>query len=251
MNSLLLHNINSTNDTPMSYSTQLLDSVTKSFLGIDEWVAQELQRLSYNQIPRNCSNYETLLTIIENITLVEQYITYQSETSTNTDSYNTTTISEITEQEDNSEQKCITKRYQFSQRNLILSFIQLISYCEREKLKVYIQHHRTLLELLIELEKMCDLFINHNMDRSGFLQNTLHTQQSLSCVLFGDQVPISNVLLESWLIISTWVQQGQFLFQTSTSPINDTIQAEQWLKLGISSYQIAKRVCGLHLIKST
>lgn len=194
--------------------TQLLfDKVTKSLVGIDDWIAQELDRISHKSLPRNCMNYEALLYVIEGYYQTENYGYLQDESPMTKDTHDTniTTIG----------------NNQLTQKNLILAFSELITYCKQESPQLYLFQHRKPLELLMELEKMCDM--NSDIQTS---------QKRLSCILFGQNIPIINKLVSAWTIICLWAQQD----------IVSIPQQEKWNIFGVYSYQIAKKACG---IKST
>jgi hypothetical protein len=52
---------------------QMLDNVTQSFVKFDDWVARELDRIGHNRLPRNCSSYEALTSIVESVSQIDQY----------------------------------------------------------------------------------------------------------------------------------------------------------------------------------
>lgn len=193
-------------------TTQLLfDKVTKSLVKIDDWIAQELDRISHNSHPRNCSDYEALLYVIEGYYQTEPYGTRPDESSVATKTHDT-----IKNTRNNS---------QLTQRNLILAFSELIHYCQQESPQFYLFQHRQPLELLLELEKMCD-------DMTLDIQTS---QRRLSCILFGRNIPIINTLVSAWTIICLWARQD----------IVSIPQQEKWNIFGVYSYQIAKKACGI------
>ncbi|KAG2207236.1 hypothetical protein INT47_012289 [Mucor saturninus] len=191
-------------------STQLLfDKVTKSLVGVDDWIAQELERISHNTYPRNCNNYEALLYVIEGHYQTESY------------SYPVNDESSMTKLNDDTDKR---GNSQLTQKNLILAFSELIQYCQQESPQFYLFQHRQPLELLMELEKMCDM--NADIQTS---------QRRLSCILFGQNIPIINKLVSAWTIICLWARQD----------IVSIPQQEKWNIFGVYSYQIAKKACGI------
>lgn len=192
----------------------IFDSTIESFLSVDEWIAQEISRVMNNEFPRHCSNYETLIEAIENVSQIERL--------SNTFIFHFTDEPAMTK----------TNYYQFSQYNLLLSFYKLLRYCQKEKLQLRLAHHRVLIEILMELEKLAGCL--------GKVDEMEQMVRNLACILFGERVPISNDLLEPWLMLSTWIQQGREIMNSNV------VAAGNWLKLGVLAFQIAKRMCHIY-----
>lgn len=282
--------------------TQLLDNVTKSLVSVDEWIAQELDRISHNSSPRNCLNYEALLSVIEGFYQMDQYtpttITYQHFTQSKAQQEQSEAEEEeeeVEDQDDDEESekegmedsvgynnifhavlspsvldeqqindndleeekqnengcdnengspkiyhnKISTANFnQLTQKNLVLAFSKLIYYCQHESPQFYLKYHRKPLELLIELENMCDT-TTQGIQQKDDIQSR---QKRLAHILFGTNVPILNRLVDAWIIISLWVQQ-------EIDPESPFQQQQKWIIFGIYSYQIAKKVCGISNLK--
>lgn len=237
----------------------LIDNVTNSIMSVNKWIAQELYRLSHNYLPRNCLNYEALLTVVEGCyqtepygyiaarkvccsqSAVQQYNKNQllssqilrdqkDRQSTTTTTTTTTTISDE----------------QLTQKNLVLAFAKIIKYCQNNTSihQFYIEHHRKPLELLLEMEKMCqdwrrDKHISHTganeSDAIHFCNKMKNYQRSLGCILFGTNMAIAKELVGSWTIICLWDQQDTSSFS----------KEQKWSRFGIHSYKAAKKLRGI------
>lgn len=300
---------------------QLLDSVTKSFLDINEWVAQELQRIEENQIPRNCYSYEALITVIEGVNQVGYYSVicarHRETPSTlhespqccmnHDDSNNlkpplpksaailleSKNTKQCTDQQDvashhneemqkntqNKDETCLTNdtlaklatinSHHLTQKSLIMAFMKLAYYCfnKQRSIYFYLQRYRKPLELLIELENMCDTYfswtslVDINTNNALIINDITKIQKRLQCILFGDQIPLIDNLVCPWTLISLWARHGNQLvnYNDESNSTNGTFcnklsqqqQQQQysicikWIEFGVCSYQIAKKACGI------
>ncbi|KAI8640907.1 hypothetical protein BD408DRAFT_225375 [Parasitella parasitica] len=263
--------------------TQLMDTVTMSFLDMDEWVAQELQRIIKNQVPRNCFSFEALISIIEGIYQEGHYALFYSPCSPlNETSQCMTHNSKAPEistalrlpqatqkpskdqQDDGAKElisiskKCLATNtlaistHHLTQKNLIMAFMKLVFHCHKQHdpKHFYLQRYRKPLELLIELENMCETYSSWTSLTDASTADDTHVvdagiiiriQKRLQCILFGDQIPLVDTLVCPWTLISLWTQQG--------NPLNSDLQqgssCKKWIELGVFSYKFAKKACGI------
>ncbi|CEP15336.1 hypothetical protein [Parasitella parasitica] len=274
--------------TCSSSGTQLMDAVTMSFLDMDEWVAQELQRIVKNQLPRNCYSYEALITIIEGINQEGYYTvmyspcsplhkTFSCITQSNTKVAEVDTTLKLpqdaqktsTDPQEVCEKKLIPSNkecrtndtltrlaaigtHHLTRKNLIMAFMKLVFYyySQHKPMNFYLQRHRKPLELLIQLENMCDTYSswkslagNTTVDNAPVVDTStiIQIQQRLHCILFGDQIPLVDTLVCPWTLISLYVQQGNML----EGDPQQSSSGRKWIEFGVSSYQIAKKACGI------
>lgn len=122
-----------------------------------------------------------------------------------------------------------------TQKNLIYSYVKLITYCHRGSPQYYLHQHRRPIELLLELEKLNDLIEN---DSYGDDINRI--KENLARIVFGKKIPISRSLVSAWSVICLWVQQG-------ISPVNSrkTLENDEWVCFGTTAYSVAKRLSGI------
>ncbi|CAO0795076.1 unnamed protein product [Mucor circinelloides] len=288
MNPLLVHTYTTRNVIKASSSqpcrfgcnngTQLLDSVTKSFLSIDAWVAQELQRIVENQIPRNCYSYEALITVIEGVNQAEHYsvicarpqpaisstLHEASQRCMNQFKSKNSDINPLAPQEEQllqhrkrpGAETCLTSdtlaklatinTHHVTRKNLIMAFMKLVIYCCRQckPIHFYLQRHRKPLELMIELENMCDTYNSwsslHGENNAAALKDSvIKIQKRLHCILFGNQIPLIDKLVCPWTLISVWVQHGKQLNHYQHEHL------EKWIEFGTFCYKAAKKACGM------
>ncbi|KAL9554067.1 hypothetical protein MBANPS3_002989 [Mucor bainieri] len=274
MNPLLVHTYTSTTttnalpDEPPRFDrnngTQLLDGVTKSFLNMDAWVAQELQRIVDNQTPRNCYSYEALITVIEGVNQGE----YCSVICARPQAANTSTLHEasqccmnqftskntttktlapqeeqqsVPQSKDNAKtnaKTCLTNdtlaklatinTHHVTRKNLTMAFMKLAFYCCRQ-----------------QLENMCDTYSSwstlHGEDNTAAIKEGFsRVQQRLHCILFGEQIPLIDKLVCPWTLISVWAQHGNQLDRSQLE------QLKKWIEFGVFCYKAAKKACGMN-----
>ncbi|GAN07168.1 hypothetical protein MAM1_0151c06661 [Mucor ambiguus] len=263
--------------------TQLLDSVTKSFLNMDAWVAQELQRIVDNQIPRNCYSYEALITVIEGVNQGESCFVIcappqpanipslheatqccmnqltsknintatlapQEEQQSVLRSKNNSNINTKTDLTNDTLAKLATiNTHHVTRKNLIMAFMKLAFYCcrQRKPIHIYLQRHRKPLELMLELENMCDTYsslssLNDENNTHAIKDNVIRVQQRLHCILFGDQIPLIDKLVCPWTLISVWTQHGSQIDHSQHE------QLKKWIEFGVFCYKAAKKACGIN-----
>ncbi|OAD03219.1 hypothetical protein MUCCIDRAFT_162807 [Mucor lusitanicus CBS 277.49] len=263
--------------------TQLLDGVTKSFLNMDAWVAQELQRIVDNQIPRNCYSYEALIAVIEGVnqgehcsvicarpqpanapTLHEasqccmnQCTSKNNNTKTLASQEEQPSVLQSKEDPSTNTKKRLTNdtlaklatinTHHVTRKNLTMAFMKLVFYCCRQHKPIhfYLQRHRKPLELMIELENMCDTYSSwsslHSENYTAAIKDgVIRVQQRLHCILFGEQIPLIDKLVCPWTLISVWAQHGNQLDHSHHE------QLKKWIEFGVFCYRAAKKACGMN-----
>ncbi|KAK4516056.1 uncharacterized protein ATC70_011017 [Mucor velutinosus] len=259
--------------------TQLLDGVTKSFLNMDAWVAQELQRIVANQIPRNCYSYEALISVIEGVDQGEHYsvicarpqptvtstLHEASQRCMNQFASKNSDIKPVAPQEEQQSvlqskehfnintNICLTNdtlaklatinTHHVTRKNLIMAFTKLVFYCcrQRKPIHFYLQRHRKPLELMIELENMCDTYsswlsLQDKISSAAMKDGAIRVQQRLHCILFGKQISLIDKLVCPWTLISVWAQHGSQLSHSQHE------QLKKWIEFGVFCYKTAKKL---------
>lgn len=226
----------------------LVDNVTHSIMSADKWISQELDRLSHNYLPRNCTNYEALLTVVEGCYQTEPYNNIVAQKvccfHSNTQYYGRKQplLSQILCDSNTSQPTSTTTigDDQLTKRNLIVAFANLMKYCQSNESfhQFYIEHHRKPLELLLEMEKVCQAWRREKIKSNvptNFSSEMRHYQNNLGLILFGTNMAIAKDLVGAWTIVCLWVHQDTLSFA----------KLQKWSTFGIYSYELAKKLCGI------
>lgn len=264
-------------------STQLLDGVTKSYLNMDAWVAQELQRIVDNQIPRNCYSYEALITVIEGVNQGERYSVICArpkpantptlhEASQRCMNQFTSKNNDIKTQAPQEEQQsviqnkgnsntntktCLTNdtlaklatinTHHVTRKNLTMAFMKLVFYCYRQRKPIhfYLQRHRKPLELMIALEDMCDTYSSWRS-----LQDKNNTAAIKDGVIRAQQ-RLHCILFGEQIplidkLVCPWTLISVWAQHGNQLNRCQHEQFKKWMEFGVFCYRTAKKACNMN-----
>lgn len=182
---------------------RLKDCTTGDMLCLQEWIARELNRIMHKTEPRHCSDYDSLLQVIED---TSRYLSGPVESSANSVSG--------------------ASYYARDERRLVCALARIVEYSQ---LPYDETNPSTFSSPLRLAQAMDDLFAQRESD-GGTIQDTISAQQRLFAILFG-KVQLTTELYHTWKIICDWAKQLLHTHDTNW---------HTWMGFGLDAYSKAQ-----------
>ncbi|ORY99161.1 hypothetical protein BCR43DRAFT_488834 [Syncephalastrum racemosum] len=182
---------------------RLKDCTTGDMLCPQEWIARELNRIMHKIEPRHCSDYDSLLQVIED---TSRYLSGPMEDSGSSEPGASYHVKD--------------------EKRLVRALAHIVEYSQlpydETKPSTFSSPHRL-------TQTMDDLFAQRESD-GGTIQDTISAQQRLFAILFG-KVQLTTDLYHTWKIICDWAKQ---LLHTHDP------NWHTWMAFGLDAYSKAQ-----------